>query len=66
MMMQVGFVLLESGSVREKNTSNIMLKSIIDTFTGVLAFFICGYGLSTQLNGGIIGFGKFAGVNFNR
>lgn len=60
-MMQVGFALLESGSVRRKNTSNILLKSIIDIFTGVLIFYICGYGIMKDLQGGILGTGPYLG-----
>lgn len=61
MMMQVGFALLEVGSVRTKNTSNILLKSLIDTFTGLIIFFLCGYGLTQDLRGGIVGSGPFVG-----
>lgn len=66
MMMQVGFALLESGSVRKKNTSNILLKSVIDIFTGVLVFFVCGYGIMKDLKGGIIGTGPFLGNFANK
>ena len=62
--MQVGFALLESGSVREKNTSNILLKSTIDIFTGIIVFYIFGYALMTNDNGGIIGSGEFAALHF--
>jgi Amt family ammonium transporter len=63
-MMKIGFVLLETGSVREKNTSNILLKNCIDSFTGVLVFYFIGYGLMTQQDGGLIGQGKFFGKGF--
>ncbi len=61
MLMQVGFALLETGSIRAKNTSNILLKSCVDIFTGVIAFFFIGYGMMNNLNGGLIGTGPFAG-----
>ena len=44
-MMKIGFAMLETGSVREKNTSNILLKNTVDFFTGVLVFYIAGFGL---------------------
>ena len=64
LMMQVGFALLEAGSVSQKNSSNILIKNIIDTFTAILAFYLIGYGLANDLKGGILGVGKFCGMNF--
>lgn len=61
MIMQIGFAMFEVGSVRAKNTSNILLKSCIDIFTGVIAFYLCGFGMMNNLDGGIIGTGPFAG-----
>ena len=61
MMMQLGFAMFEAGSIRAKNTSNILLKSVIDIFTGFITFFICGYGMMSELQGGIIGTGPFMG-----
>ena len=43
--MKLGFALLEVGSVRAKNTSNIMLKNIIDTVIGALMYFLIGFAL---------------------
>jgi len=61
MMMQLGFAMFEAGSIRAKNTSNILLKSVLDIFTGFITFFICGYGFMNGLQGGIIGTGPFMG-----
>lgn len=44
-LMQIGFAMLETGSVREKNIQNVLLKNVIDTFTGAIAFYLIGYGL---------------------
>eukprot|EP00347_Sterkiella_histriomuscorum_P006195 403353698 len=52
-MMKIGFAMLETGSVREKNTSNILLKNSVDFFTGVLIFYIMGYGLMEDQQGGV-------------
>jgi Amt family ammonium transporter len=49
MMMQLGFAMFEAGSVRSKNLSNILLKSVVDIFTGVLTFYIVGYGIMNKL-----------------
>ena len=59
--MQIGFAMYETGSIRAKNSSNILLKSCVDIFTGVIAFFLCGFGMMNNLNGGMIGTGPFAG-----
>jgi ammonia channel protein AmtB len=56
--------LIEVGSVRPKNSSNILLKNILDTFTGILAFYLIGYAFANDLKGGVIGTRKFAGANF--
>lgn len=53
--MQIGFAMLEAGSVRQKNTSNIILKNVVDIFMGVIIFYICGYALMHDLEGGVIG-----------
>ena len=45
-MMQVGFAMLEAGAVRAKNTTNILLKNLIDTCTAALAFWLVGYDLA--------------------
>ena len=47
--------MLESGSVREKNSSNILLKNVLDACVGAMAFYSLGYSFSVDLNGGIIG-----------
>ena len=45
LLMQIGFALLESGSVRHKNSSNVLVKTMIDLFTGAIVFYLSGYGL---------------------
>jgi Amt family ammonium transporter len=61
--MQLGFAMLCAGSVRAKNTMNIMLTNILDAAIGGLFFYIFGFALAfgTPSNGFI---GKhFFGLN---
>ena len=53
--MKLGFALLEVGSVRNKNTSNILLKNVVDSLTGALIYYMVGYGLQFNQQGGIMG-----------
>ena len=39
---QLGFALLEAGSVRSKNVTNILMKNVVDMCVGWLAFWLCG------------------------
>lgn len=43
--MQAGFALIESGSVRSKNTVNVLMKNYMDTCIGGLVFWLFGFGL---------------------
>jgi ammonia channel protein AmtB len=54
-MMQLGFVLLEVGSAREKHSRTVLLKNILDTIISALCFWIFGYYLSVGLQGGVVG-----------
>ncbi|PAA78057.1 hypothetical protein BOX15_Mlig015085g2, partial [Macrostomum lignano] len=44
--MQCGFAFLEAGAVRSKNTTNILIKNILDSFIGGIAYYVIGYGLA--------------------
>jgi Amt family ammonium transporter len=46
--MKLGFALLEVGLIRGKNTSNILLKNVVDTVTGALIYYSIGYGLQFE------------------
>lgn len=41
--MQAGFAMLTAGSVRSKNTKNVLLKNVLDACVGSLAYFVFGY-----------------------
>ncbi len=44
-LMQAGFLCLEAGSTRNKNTINVVIKNIADFGISVLCFWLFGYGL---------------------
>ena len=46
--MQSGFALLEAGSVRAKNTKNILMKNLLDACIGALVFWAFGYSLAVR------------------
>jgi Amt family ammonium transporter len=58
--MQAGFALLASGLTRAKNSSNMMMKSLMDAALGVLVFALVGWGLAYPGGDGGAFFG-FAG-----
>ncbi|EPG68183.1 ammonium transporter [Leptospira wolffii] len=53
--MQAGFLLLESGLVRSKNSINVAIKNLLDYVVGTICFFLLGYGFmyGTSWNGWI-------------
>ncbi|WP_298694360.1 ammonium transporter [uncultured Sulfuricurvum sp.] len=54
--MQLGFAMVETGTVRSKNTINVAMKNLIDTIFGVICFWLIGFGLMFGSDiGGIIG-----------
>ncbi|SHE38141.1 ammonium transporter [Seinonella peptonophila] len=55
-MMQAGFALLEAGSTRMKNAGHVASKQILTIGIALIAFWVCGYGLT-------FGEGKWIGTN---
>ena len=49
MLMQVGFAMLENGTVRAKNSKSILIKNIIDVSLGAIIFYCFGFGLAFGL-----------------
>jgi len=45
-LMQAGFAMLCAGSVRSKNTMNILLKNVLDACAGSIAFYLLGFGFA--------------------
>lgn len=62
--MQIGFAMLCAGSVRAKNTMNIMMTNLLDASAGGLSFYLFGFGFafgrSSNHNNGFIGSNYFA------
>ena len=45
LLMQPGFMCLESGLTRSKNSINVAVKNLVDLAVSVCLFWCCGYGL---------------------
>jgi len=57
--MQLGFSFLEVGSIHPKNKANILIKNLLDTFIGALAFYALGFAFANDGGGGLVGGGQF-------
>jgi len=65
-MMQIGFALLESGSVRFKSYQNVLLKNCLDMAIGGIVFWLWGYGIAFGVEkNGFIGKKYFFGFGFS-
>jgi len=55
--MQLGFIMVEAAATRKQHWSGIVMKNLLDSITGALAFWIIGFGLafSTPDSRGFIG-----------
>jgi Amt family ammonium transporter len=60
--MQAGFAMVESGFTRAKNSTNIVMKNVLDYAVGSLVFFFVGWGImyGPDVLGGLLGWGDFA------
>jgi len=60
LVMQGGFICLESGQVRSKNSINVAIKNIADFFVARVLFWLCGYSIMYGPSKfGILGDGYF-------
>ncbi len=58
--MQAGFAFLEVGTVRAKNTTNILMKNIMDSAIGSIVYWVCGYAFAFgNDNNFFIGYSNF-------
>lgn len=55
LLAQVGFMMKETGSIKMKKNSVILLKTILVIGISSLTFFTVGFGFSVKANGGILG-----------
>ena len=54
----------ETGTIKMKNNSTVLLKTILVVATSNVVFFVVGYGLSVGAKGGLFGQEKFFGNNY--
>ncbi len=54
MLMQVGFLLLEAGMVRSKNSINVAQKNLLDFVFGVVAFAAIGFMIAFGRSNGFV------------
>lgn len=58
--MEAGFAFLEAGFIRAKNSLNIVMKVFTDSTVGMLAYFVCGFGLMYGIDkAGVLGASGF-------
>ena len=62
---QIGFLMKETGSIKMKHNSVILLKTILVIAMSSLTFFVVGFGLCINASGGLMGQEKFAGYNYS-
>ena len=61
---QVGFMMKETGSIKMKQNSVILLKTILVIAMSSLTFFVVGFGFSIKAQGGVLGQDNFIGMNY--
>lgn len=54
-LMQLGFAMLSAGAVRTKNTTNILLKGLLDACLGAIVWYLIGYGFAYDADIGVDG-----------
>jgi Amt family ammonium transporter len=71
MFMHPGFAMLETGSCRTKNASNVLMKNLVNVIVGTIAWWIFGWAFAYggpyedgYLKSGFIGSKQFAGGGF--
>lgn len=65
-LLQLGFMMLEIGQVNKKNQMNSISKTFFNICVSTICFYLCGYALSTNARGGVIGTAQFLSLGFDR
>jgi len=61
---QVGYMMVEMGTIKTVDNTDLFNKNIIVMAVSALTFFFFGYGFSTEARGGLLGQSHFAGANY--
>ena len=61
---QVGYMMIEIGTIKISNNTDLLLKNIIVMAISSLTFFTFGYGFATQAEGGLFGQLHFGGYEY--
>lgn len=64
LLSQVGYMMRETGTIKMKNNSTILLKTILVISVSGTIFFLIGFGLANNAQGGLLGQSNFAGANY--
>jgi Amt family ammonium transporter len=61
---QVGYLMVEIGSIKTHNNSDLLLKNILVLCVASVVFFLVGFGFSTEADGGLLGSTHFIGISY--
>jgi len=61
---QVGYLMVEIGSIKTHNNSDLLLKNLLVMAISSVVFFLIGFGLSTEAGGGLMGKTHFLGLYY--
>lgn len=62
---QIGYMMMEFGTIKTTNNTDLLLKNIIVMAVSSLTFFLVGYGFAKDAKGGLLGQNHFAGNNYD-
>lgn len=62
---QTGYFMVEVGSIRTHNNSQLLLKNILVVAISSIVFFVVGFGFSHEAEGGIVGQEYFLGFEYH-
>lgn len=65
-LMSMGWAFLEAGAVRSKNSTNVLIKNIVDTFVAGVAYWLVGFSFAYGNGNKFIGYEYFASAHMPR